>query len=263
MAASAWLIDSRKLRTGYLDEDEYQRLVEASSRIADAPIYIDDTAGVTLRHVRATLRRLVKDRGVRIAVIDYLQLMTPPNDGGRTHREQQIATLSRGLKALARELDIPIIVLAQLNRDVEKRTGSNRPRMSDLRESGTLEQDADVILLLHRAHYYTHNDEDLEKAELICAKQRNGPTGDVALRFRPEYMRFDNPEEEIGSELPDAKPRFPSLDPDEPKAKLPMFDRGKDYDPNLTTESRRDDDDDPPAETEASSPFDFDGPPIL
>ncbi|MGE0433106.1 MAG: replicative DNA helicase [Planctomycetota bacterium] len=195
-------LNSRRLRSGHLDEFEFGRLVQAAGKMADAPIFIDDTPGIGLREVRAKSRRLKEQKGIRAVFIDYLQLMSKPAGlGHNASREQEIATISRGLKGLAREIDIPIVVLAQLNRDVEKRTGTHKPRMSDLRESGSIEQDADVIALLHREHYYTRNEEDLDKAELILAKQRNGPTGTARMRFRAEYMRFDNPDDDAGTQL--------------------------------------------------------------
>lgn len=191
-------INSKRLRSGYLDEYEYDRLVDASKRLDAAPWIINDTPAVTLTAIRTAALRAKRQGKLALLVIDYLQilgtrgLVLNRKDG----REREVAALSAGLKALGRELEVPVIVLAQLNRDVEKRTGSHKPRMSDLRESGSIENDADVILLLHREHYYTRNDEDREKAELIVAKQRNGPTGTAHLRFRAEFMRFDNPEDD-------------------------------------------------------------------
>ena len=195
-------LNSRRLRSGQLDETEFGRLVQSAGKLADAPLFIDDTPGIGLREVRAKSRRLREQKGIRAIFIDYLQLMSKPAGlGSNASREQEIATTSRGLKGLARELNIPVVVLAQLNRDVEKRTGTHKPRMSDLRESGSIEQDADVIALLHREHYYTRNEEDLDQAELILAKQRNGPTGSARMKFRAEYMRFDNPDDDAGTQL--------------------------------------------------------------
>ncbi len=191
-------LNSMRLRSGHLDEFEYDKLVQAAGKLAEAPVYLDDTPSIGLRELRAKARRLKEKADIHIIFVDYLQLMgRPPGLGRNSSREQEIAIMSRGLKALARELKIPVVVLAQLNRDVEKRTGSHKPRMSDLRESGSIEQDADVIALLHREFYYTRNDEDKDKAQLILAKQRNGPTGEVALAFHSDFMRFDNPEPEF------------------------------------------------------------------
>lgn len=204
-------IDSKRLRTGYVDEYEYDRLHNAAGRIASAPLYIDDSPVMTARNICATLRRARAQKGIEYAIVDYLQLLDrPAGRGDGRSREQEVASDSRALKALARELEIPIIVLAQLNRDVEKRAGSHRPRMSDLRESGSVEQDADAIFLLHREFYYTRNPEDATKAELIVAKQRNGPTGTAQMVFRGEYMRFDDFDPLAAAE---AAPAIASLDP--------------------------------------------------
>lgn len=198
-------INTMRLRRGYLDDYEYNRLVDASERLREAPAIINDTPNVTLSTIRTVAKRAAHNGKLDVLFVDYLQILgtrglpVTRKDG----REREVAALSQGLKGLARELEVPTIVLAQLNRDVEKRGGNHKPRMSDLRESGSIENDADVILLLHREHYYTRNDEDREKAELLVAKQRNGPTGTAHLRFRAEYMRFDNPDDD---DQPRAKP---------------------------------------------------------
>lgn len=196
-------LDTRRVRAGRLDEFEYGKLVEAAGRMAESPIFIDDTPAIGLRELSAKTRRLATRHGVRAVIVDYLQLMGKPLGASRhVSREEQVGMNTRGLKALARELKLPVIVLAQLNRDAEKRATS-RPRLSDLRESGEIEQSADVVGLLHRDYYYTREAADARKAELILAKQRNGPTGTANLVFLQEFVRFDNPDDEFG----DASPR--------------------------------------------------------
>lgn len=185
-------IDSHKLRRGMLSGDEMQQLAVACDELNDAPLFIDDTPGMSVLELRAKSRRLKMRHNVEAIFIDYLQLMHNPSD--KESRQQEVASISRGLKALARELNIPVVVMAQLNRNPEGRTG-NRPRMSDLRESGAIEQDADVIMLLHREEYYekeTAGEDIRGMAEVIIDKQRNGPTGIVKLHFNQRYTRFDN-----------------------------------------------------------------------
>ena len=188
-------VNSSNLRTYRLSEAEHSRIGAASGQLGEAPIFVDDTPGIGMRELAAKSRRLVQQHDAQIIFIDYLQLMTPPELGRNSNREQQISTMSRNLKALARELNVPIVVLAQLNRGVEQRQGkqgSNKPRMSDLRESGAIEQDADVIILLHRDYYYTRNDDDKNQATIIVAKQRNGPTGEIEISYQMPFMLFDN-----------------------------------------------------------------------
>ena len=184
-------IDSQKVRKGALDTEHYEQLKVASGELYEAPIYIDDTSTLTPLELRAKARRLKSRHDIRCIIVDYLQLM---HLGGRVEsRQQEITTISRYIKALARELNIPVVVLSQLNRSPEGRL-DHKPRMSDLRESGSIEQDADVVMLLHREDYY-HREPDYvpnNKAELIIAKQRNGPTGVVELIFREKFTRFEN-----------------------------------------------------------------------
>ena len=186
-------IDSQLVRKGMLSTEHYEELVNACGRLSEAPIYVDDTSGLTPLELRGKARRLKSRYDIKCVVVDYLQLMSL----GRIRiesRQQEITTISRYIKALARELDIPVVVLSQLNRAPEGREG-HRPRMSDLRESGSIEQDADVVMLLHREDYYHHgedNYEDTNTAEVIIAKQRNGPTGSVRLTFRERITRFEN-----------------------------------------------------------------------
>jgi replicative DNA helicase len=185
-------IDSQKVRKGLLSTEDYEKLKEACGELYEVPIYIDDTSSLTPLELRAKSRRLKSRYNVRCIIVDYLQLM---HLGGRVEsRQQEITTISRYIKALARELNIPVVVLSQLNRSPEGREG-HRPRMSDLRESGSIEQDADVVMLLHREDYYHRGEPDYvenNKADIIIAKQRNGPTGSVGLIFRERFTRFEN-----------------------------------------------------------------------
>jgi replicative DNA helicase len=188
-------IDAQLVRKGMLDTEHYEALVKACSELREAPIYIDDTSSLTPLELRAKARRLRSRHRIRCIIVDYLQLM---HLGARKveSRQQEITTISRYIKALARELNIPVVVLSQLNRAPEGRAG-HRPMMSDLRESGSIEQDADVVMLLHREDYYhrSEGENDYEpdnKAELIIAKQRNGPTGSVELIFRERITRFES-----------------------------------------------------------------------
>jgi len=176
-----------------LSTEDYQKLVETCGALSEAPIYIDDSAGLTPLELRAKARRLKSLHNIRCIIVDYLQLMHLGSRRAES-RQQEIATISRYVKALARELNIPVVVLSQLNRAPEGRTG-HRPYMSDLRESGSIEQDADVVMLLHREDYYHRGEDDYQPdntAELIIAKQRNGPTGSVNLIFREKFTRFEN-----------------------------------------------------------------------
>lgn len=188
-------VDSQKVRRNMLSGDDFAMLAQAVGELSDAPLYIDDTPGLTLLGLRARARRLAARHDIKLLIVDYLQLMTHP---GANNRQEEVSEMSRGIKALARELSVPVICLSQLNRGPEAREG-HRPRMSDLRESGSIEQDADVVLMLHREEYY-HTDEDwrdtnpekIGTAEIILAKQRNGPTGAVNLQFNHHLTRFNN-----------------------------------------------------------------------
>jgi replicative DNA helicase len=194
-------VSSQMLRGGHKIPDEsFRNLMEAADDLKKAPVYVDDTPNITVLQMRARSRRLVAQHGVKCIMIDYLQLMSAPG-AARESRQVEVSAISRGVKALARELNVPVICLSQLNRASEQREG-NRPRMSDLRESGSIEQDADVIILLHREDYYHTQDEDwlndpanedkIGIAELIVAKQRNGPTGIVKLKWDANTTRFRN-----------------------------------------------------------------------
>jgi len=186
-------VDAQLVRKGMLSTEHYQKLVEACGVTSEAPIYIDDTAALTPLELRAKARRLKSACGIRCVLVDYLQLMHVDSKKIES-RQQEITTISRYLKSLARELEVPVVVLSQLNRSPEGRE-DHRPRMSDLRESGSIEQDADVVMLLHREDYYHRGEEAYEPdntAEVIIAKQRNGPTGMVKLTFREKCTRFEN-----------------------------------------------------------------------
>ncbi|MCH7559673.1 MAG: replicative DNA helicase, partial [Planctomycetes bacterium] len=191
-------IDAQLVRKGMLSTEYFQKLVETCGTFSEAPIYIDDTASLTPLELCAKARRLKSRHHIRCIIVDYLQLMHLGTKRVES-RQQEITTISRYIKALARELNIPVVVLSQLNRSPEGREG-HRPFMSDLRESGSIEQDADVVMLLHREAYYHKGEADWEEnnpdkintAELIIAKQRNGPTGTVRLVFREKITRFEN-----------------------------------------------------------------------
>jgi replicative DNA helicase len=181
-------IDGHKLRNGHIDEEQQQKLLDASHSLSEIPIFIDDQPGRTTAQIGAISRRLKRQSGIGLIIVDYLQLIEP--DDRRAPREQQISQITRRLKQLAKEINVPVIALAQLNRGVELRE-EKRPRLADLRESGAIEQDADLVLFLHRPEAYDPQDRPNE-AELIVAKHRSGPTGIVNLTWRKEYMRFES-----------------------------------------------------------------------
>ena len=185
-------IDSHRFRRGMINEEEIQELGLICGQLASAPLYIDDTPAISALELRSKARRLRQRHEIAAVFVDYLQLMTAPSVARDGNRQIEIASISGSLKALARELNIPVVAMAQLNRMAEGRVG-NRPRMSDLRESGAIEQDADVVLLLHREEYYKREDASVQGiAEVIVEKQRNGPTGLVKLHFNKQLTRFDN-----------------------------------------------------------------------
>ena len=194
LLCSAAQVNGHRLRNGTISQEDRRRLVQKSTEIGAAPLFIDDTPGRTLTEIAAVARRLKrKPEGLSLIVIDYLQLIEPDNP--RDPRQEQVARIARRLKMMARELEIPVLCLAQLNRQAEV-SRDNRPRLSHLRESGAIEQDADVVMFVHREEYYQTNDEDRERvkgaAEIIIAKQRNGPIGDVKLLWQHDYTRFVN-----------------------------------------------------------------------
>ncbi len=189
MLCSEAKVDAHRLRGGFLSESDWPRLTRAAGSLSEAPIFVDDTPGISALEMRAKARRLKIEHNLGLVVVDYLQLM---RGRSRTEsREQEISDISRSLKALAKELRIPVIALSQLNRRVEER-GDKRPQLSDLRESGAIEQDADVILFLYRDEVYNKSEESKGKAEVIIGKQRNGPTDKVDLAFLDKYTRFEN-----------------------------------------------------------------------
>lgn len=190
LLASEARVDSQRLRNGKLLETDWPKLARAADRLHRAPLFIDDTAGIGALEVRAKCRRLkAQQKDLALVVIDYLQLMK--GRPGVNSREQEISEISRGLKALARELEVPVVALSQLNRSLERRE-DKRPMMSDLRESGAIEQDADVIAFIYRDEYYNPESQDEGVAEVIIGKQRNGPTGTARLAFLKDYTRFEN-----------------------------------------------------------------------
>ncbi len=193
MLTSEARVDAHRFRGGFLGEQDYARLVEAFARLHDARVYIDDTPGVGILEMRAKCRRLKMERGLDLIIVDYLQLMQ--GRGRFENRQQELASISRSMKILAKELNVPILALSQLSRAPETR-GDHRPQLSDLRESGALEQDADVVMFIFREDMYTADGEPKPEnagtAELIVGKQRNGPTGTVRLAFLKQYTRFEN-----------------------------------------------------------------------
>ncbi len=191
MLSSEARVDSQRIRRGFLGEADWPRLISAAGRLSEAPIYIDDTPAITVLEMKAKARRLKSTVSLGLIILDYLQLMR--SSGYRDSREQEISEISRSLKALAKELNVPVVALSQLNRKLEDR-GDKRPQMADLRDSGAIEQDADVIAFIYRDEVYNKSDENSEKgfAEIIIGKQRNGPTGMVKLLFQDRFTRFDN-----------------------------------------------------------------------
>ena len=201
-------ISGEKIKSGQLATYEWQQLDYKMHELFGAPFYVDDTPSLSVFELRTKARRLVRDYGVKMIIIDYLQLM---NASGMSYgsRQEEVSTISRSLKGLAKELNIPIIALSQLNRSVEQRTSTNpdspdskRPQLSDLRESGAIEQDADMVCFIHRPEYYKiykdqYGNDTKGKAEIIIAKHRNGAVGDVTLRFRSEFARFLNLDDEV------------------------------------------------------------------
>ena len=207
-------IPGEKIKSGQLASYEWSQLDYKIKDLFDAPLYVDDTPSLSVFELRTKARRLVREHGVKMIIIDYLQLMNA-NGMQFGSRQEEVSTISRSLKGLAKELNIPIIALSQLNRGVESREGidGKRPQLSDLRESGAIEQDADMVCFIHRPEYYKiFQDEkghDLRgMAEIIIAKHRNGATGDVLLRFKGEYAKFQNPDDDMIIPSPEALERY-------------------------------------------------------
>jgi replicative DNA helicase len=191
MLCSIGRIDSQRVRTGKLHDNDWPKLTRATGMLADAPIYIDDTPGQTVLEMRAKARRLKSEHNLGLVVVDYLQLMQGKSNS--ENRTQEISEISRSLKAMAKELDVPVLALSQLNRSLENRT-DKRPQLADLRESGAIEQDADVIMFIYRDEVYNRAEDNPNRglAEVIIGKQRNGPTGMVKMTFLGEYTTFEN-----------------------------------------------------------------------
>lgn len=191
-------VDAQKLRTGQLNDEEWERLIESAGTIGKSKLIIDDTPGISIAELRSKCRKYKLEHDLSIIMIDYLQLMS---GSGRTEsRQQEISDISRSLKALARELSVPVVALSQLSRAVEQRP-DHRPMLSDLRESGAIEQDADVVMFLYRDDYYNHDSPDKGVSEVIIAKQRNGPIGTVKLAWLPQYTKFANLEHKANEEF--------------------------------------------------------------
>ena len=199
LCASAY-IDSHRFRAGYLNQEERRKLHKATLELVEAPLYIDDTAGVNLMDMHAKLRRLQQSGPLGLVIVDYLQLMS--GRGRFENRNAEVSAISRGMKLLAKEMNVPMLVLSQLSRAPETRQGDHRPQLSDLRESGSIEQDADLVGFIFRPEVYRRDDESLNGlAELIVAKQRNGPVGKVDLVFLHSMTKFENRAEDM-TEMP-------------------------------------------------------------
>ena len=191
MLCSEASLDSQKVRIGDIPDEDWHKLMMVAEVIGKAPLYIDDTAGIQVNELRSKARRLKSQHGLDLIIIDYLQLMQGSGKGSGDNRQAEIAEISRSLKSLARELNVPIIALSQLSRGVESRQ-IKRPMLSDLRESGSLEQDADIVMFLYREDYYEPETANKNITEVIVAKHRNGPVDTVKLFFQKAYTRFDN-----------------------------------------------------------------------
>jgi replicative DNA helicase len=206
LASQAW-VDQRKLQTGFLGKEDHQKLQNALEQLIESRLFIDDSAGISLAEMRAKARRLKQTvGGLDLVVVDYLQLMsaTLPSAGGKRYenRTQEVSAISRGLKALAKELHVPVVALSQLSRASERRGDDKRPMLSDLRESGSIEQDADVVAFIFREEVYKPDDPELDGvAELIIRKQRNGPTGTVKLAFLKSSTRFESRADGVGPDV--------------------------------------------------------------
>src|SRR5271155_5745950 len=191
LLASHARVDAHKFRTGHMNRDDWTKVTGSLSVLGDAPIWIDDSASSTVLEMGAKARRLKRDRGLSMMIVDYLQLVVPTHTGRGTNRQEEVSSISRGLKGLAKELKIPVLVLSQLTRAPERE--ERKPQLSDLRESGAIEQDADVVLFINRPNFYKTDlpEEDRAKAEIIIAKQRNGPTGNLNFVFLARHTRFE------------------------------------------------------------------------
>ena len=184
-------VDAQKLRTGNLSDGDWEQLIETAGVIGKSSLIIDDTPGISISELRSKCRKYKLEHDLKMIVIDYLQLMSGSGSGRSDSRQQEISDISRSLKALARELRVPVLALSQLSRAVEQRP-DHRPMLSDLRESGAIEQDADVVMFIYRDDYYNRDTDRKGIAEIIIAKQRNGPIGTIELVWLPEYTKFAN-----------------------------------------------------------------------
>ena len=184
------MVDSNKIRTGQIEDEDWMKLATTLGELSEAPIYIDDTPGISIMEIRAKCRKLKLEKNIGLIVIDYLQLIQGTGKKNAS-REQEISEISRSLKILAKELDVPVIALSQLSRTAERRD-DKRPMLSDLRESGAIEQDADIVIFLYRDDYYNEDTEKKNVAEVILAKHRGGSTGTVELAWMPSYTKFAN-----------------------------------------------------------------------
>ena len=186
------MVDSNKVRTGQIEDNDWMKLASASGVLSEAPIYIDDTPGISIMEIRAKCRKLKMEKNIGLIVIDYLQLIQGSSNKRNASREQEISEISRSLKILAKELDVPVIALSQLSRAAEQRKDDHRPMLSDLRESGAIEQDADIVMFIYREDYYNPETENKNVAEIILAKHRGGSTGTVNLAWLANYTKFAN-----------------------------------------------------------------------
>ena len=185
------MVDSNKLKTGKIEENDWVKIVEALGPLSEAEMYIDDTAGISITEIRAKARKLKLEKNIGLIIIDYLQLIQGSGNRRNGSREQEISEISRSLKILAKELDVPVIALSQLSRAAEQRS-EHRPMLSDLRESGSIEQDADIVMFLYRDDYYNEESENKNIAEVIIAKNRSGSVGTAEMLWMSSYTKFAN-----------------------------------------------------------------------
>ena len=191
MLASEARVDAHKFRTGHMNRDDWGKVTASLAKLGEAPIWIDDSASSTVLEMGAKARRLKRDRGLSLVIVDYIQLVVPTTNRRNSNRQEEVSSISRSLKALAKELKVPVLVLSQLTRAPERE--DRKPQLADLRESGAIEQDADVVMFINRPNFYKTDlpDEDRAKAELIIAKQRNGPTTNLNFVFLARHTRFE------------------------------------------------------------------------
>jgi len=192
MVTGEMRVDSQKMRAGYLSKEDFRKMIEGIEFVGKRDIFIDDSSSLTSMDLRSKCRRLKAEKGLDLVIVDYLQLMSSPQQKRQENRTQEVSQITRSLKGLAKDLDVPVIALSQLNRAPEQRKGNTRPQLSDLRESGSIEQDADVVLALYREELYQQTEENAGLAEVLILKQRSGPTGIVRLAFLREYTRFES-----------------------------------------------------------------------